>query len=341
MPLAPGLGYKSSITLAREVTYNTYVSAAEAKMELLGFSVNANLSTIDDPSMTATQLSRRFIGQGGQFVTGTFRVRVNYEGHDILWNLLFGTAARVQVGAETAYDSTHKESSTATLKSWSMGVSWGDVPTSLVNRFTGCFMTGFRLSGAAGGGEAGMLILEVDFVAAAMVESSAAQSGGTFPSPYGIIYHQLLRTAGNFKDGSGAASESDIMLKSFNLAVTVPHDSERFYFGSVNAEAPIRNGPLDCTLEFEEEWNSVLLMQKARLNTMTGLKLLWQHPTLIGTTAKREFELQANTPTAASYSSEIAGFGAITHRVGYRLAVNTTDATYLILRTRNNVTWTP
>lgn len=337
MPLAPGLGYKSFLLIGKETVYGTPPAACNAKCELLSHSFNANLGTIDDPSMTSTQLSRRAIGQGGQFVSGSVRVRLNYEGHEHIWRLLLKTNAKTGTGP---WVYTFKEAADATLASFTLDVGYGDVPTGKVTRFAGCFVTGFRISGqAVGTGEGGFLTADIDFVAATATENTTPMTGGSFPSPQGVQFHHLLRTAGNFKDGSGAVSEADIMLRSFTLTASIPHDTERFYFGSVNAEFPIRNGPLDITFEFEEEWNSVLLMQKARANTMTGLKLYFRGA-LISGVDYRELILEANAPTASLYNTDIAGFGAIMHRAGYRLAYSVADSSAVVVTTKNNINLT-
>jgi hypothetical protein len=117
--------------------------------------------------------------------------------------------------------------------------------------------------------------------------------------------------------------------------MTKPFDVNRFLFGQVNAEQPVPNGFVDATMMFDEEWNDYVLLNTAKDNTPTQLKLLFQHPTVIGAaTAKREFEIIASSPTAAEYGTELPGYGVITQRVSYRLAFNATDASLAVIRVR-------
>lgn len=328
MPLPPGLGYKSSILLGKETTYGVAATAADAHLELLGFSLNKNPSVIEDPSMTATQLSRRFIGQGGSFVSGSFSVRLNYEEHEHLWRLLLGTITKT--GASPPYNYEMLESSDATLRSATLDVSWGNVPTGKVNRFIGVFLTGFRLSGTAGGGDSAMLRVECDFVAKSLTPNTTPMTTTGFAEPHGILYHQMQVGAAEFKDGSGG-TPTDIMLKSFNLSVTVPHDTERFYFSSVNADFPVRNGPLDATIELEEEWNGTTLIDAISAGSVTALRFLFDDG------GGRTLDINAGAPTTSLYSSDITGFGSIIQRAGYRLAYASGDSSFLKVVTEHDI----
>jgi hypothetical protein len=180
-----------------------------------------------------------------------------------------------------------------------------------------------------------MLMGECSVVGYSLTPNTTPMTGGALPTALGVIYHQLLRTSGNFKDGSATAFDA-IPLRSFEFGVTHPFDTSRFLFGQVNAETPVRNGFTDGVMNFDEEWSDVNLMTAAKANTPTGLKVLFQHPTVIGATvAKREFEIQANSPTPGEYGTELPGFGVITQKVGYKLAYNTTDASFAVIRVRS------
>lgn len=342
MGLNPGLGANSSVVIGKEVTYGTApTSGTPTKLELISASINPRLSVIEDPSMSNAQASRRFIGQGGQYVEFAFKVRVNYEGMEELWRMAFPTYTSATVDT-SARDHTFKEGTT--LNSYALDFSFGNIAAGTVQRLLGCFVTDLRVSGQAGTGEGAMLMVELKGLAKTMttgVTPGAGMTGGAFPNAFGVIFHQALLTVNALKDGSSNTT-ADIRLRSFDLSMSIPHDPNRFYFGSVNADSPVRNGFQDATWTFEEEWNDKTLLDNTRANTPTGLLLTLQHPTVVGaTTAKREFELKANSPTAAEYGAEINGMGVIVQRASYRLAFNATDVSLLVLRTRNTMTALP
>lgn len=326
----PGLGFNSKLLLAHEVTYATAPAAAEAAVELISADINPRLSVIEDPSLSASQRSRRFIGQGGQFVEWSVKVRVGYEGMLSLFRMYWPAYTNATV--DTIRDHTFKEG--VSLLSWTMDFSWGNLPASKVTRLLGSYCTGFRISGQAGSGEGAMLVLELSGVAQSVTPNTTPMTGGTFPTPFGVIYHQQLRTTGNFKDGSGDAVDA-IQLRSFEVASQAPHDAQRFLFGQLNAAQPVPNGFLDLTMNFEEEWQGTSLMAACLANTPTALKLFFQHPTTIGTVSKRELQIDVTSPTAAEFGTAVAGFGVITQRGGFRAQYSATDASLAVIRVRS------
>ncbi len=330
--IVPGLGYKGKVLIGREVTYDTAPAAADAGVEIVSANINPKLSTIEDPSLSAAQVSPRYIGQGGQSYEANFRFRCGFEGLLTILRMFFPTYSSA-VSDTSARDHTFKEGVNA--YSYSLDFFWGDVPTGKVNRLTGCYGTALRISGQAGSGDGAMLMGECTVVGRTLTPNTTPMTGGALPTALGVIYHQLQRTAGNFKDGSGNAVDA-IQLRSFEFGVTHPYDTSRFLFGQVNAEQPVRNGFTAGTLMFDEEWTDVALLTASKANTPTGLKVLFQHPTVIGaTTAKRELEIQANSPTAAEYGTELPGFGVITQRASFKLAYNTGDASFAVIRVRS------
>jgi hypothetical protein len=330
--VTPGLGFNSKLLISHETTYGTAPAAAEYAVELMSAEINPRLSVIEDPSLSGTQRSRRFIGQGGQYVEWSAKFRVGYEGILPLLRLMFPGYTGATV--DTIRDHTFKEGTGATQLSWTLDFVWGNVPASTCNRLVGAYCSSFRMSGTAGTGEGAMLMLELSGVAKSATPGTTPMTGGTLQAAIGVIYHQQLRTTGNFKDGSGAAVDA-IQLRSFELNVTSPFDSQRFLFGQLNAEAPVPNGFLDATFVFDEEWTLTSLMTAALANTPTALRLFFQHPTTIGTVSKRELQIDVNSPTAAEFSTAVPGFGVITQRGSFRAAYNTSDASLIVIRNRN------
>lgn len=326
----PGIGFNASLLLSHETTYATAPAASEYKVEIMSAEISPRLSVIEDPSFGGGTRSRRFIGQGGQFVEWTMKARVSYEGCLPLFRMFWPAYTGVTV--DTIRDHTFKEGTA--LQSWTMDFSWGNVPSTKVTRLLGAYCTGFRINGQAGTGESAMLMLELSGVAKSATPNTTPMTGGTLLTPFGVIYHQQLRTSGNFKDGSGDAVDA-IQLRNFEFGCAAPHDTQRFLFGQVNAEQAVPNGFLDGTFTFEEEWATTSLMAAALANTPTALKLYFQHPTTIGTVSKRELQIDVSSPTAADFGTAVPGFGVITQRGSFRAAYNTTDASLAIIRIRN------
>jgi hypothetical protein len=328
----PGLGFKSKLLIAKESTYDTAPAAADAAIEITSATITPKLSTIDDPSLSSTQVSRRFIGQGGQSYEANFKFRVGYEGLLTVLRMFFPTYSSAVVDT-SARDHIFKEGVSAF--SYTLDFVWGDIPSGKSNRLTGCYGTSFRITGQAGSGESAMLMGEASVVGRTLTPNQTPMTTASLPTPLGVIYHQLVRTSTNFKDGSGNAADS-IQAKSFEFSVTHPFDSSRFLFGSVNAEQPVRNGFTEGTFQFDEEWTDTALLAAAKAATPTALKVYFQHPTQIGaTTAKREFEIVASSPTPSDFGTEVPGFGVITQRVSYKLAYNTSDASLAVIRVRS------
>lgn len=332
----PGLGYKSKLLIAHETTPGTAPAAAEAGLELMSCTITPKMSVITDPSLNNSSVSPRFIGQGGQSYEATMRLRLGYDGILPLLRMFYPVYSNAVVDT-TAKNHTFKEATAANPGfSWTLDFIWGGIPSlTTANRMTYCYGTSFRITGQAGQGENAMLIVEVTVVGRDLISTGTIMTGGAFPAANGIIYHQLQRTGTLFKDGSVNTSDS-IQMRSFEFGCTHPYDVNRYLFGQVNAEAPVRNGFVDANMMFDEEWTDVNLMQMAKLANNGPLKVLFQHPTVIGsTTAKREFEIVASSPTPAEYSTEIPGFGVVTQRVNYKLAYNTTDLSHAIVRVQN------
>jgi len=326
----PGLGFNSKLLLAHETTYATAPAAAEYACELITAEINPRLSTIDDPSLSAGQRSRRFVGQGGQYVEWSMKVRVGFEGMLPLFRMMW--PGYTQATVDTIKDHTFKEGTS--LLSWTLDFSWGNTPANKVIRLLGAFCTSFRITGQAGTGDGAMLMLELSGVARSATPNTTPMTTATLPTPFGVIYHQQLRTAGNFKDGSADAVDS-IQLRSFEFSAQAPHDAQRFLFGQVNAEQPVPNGFLDAMFNFEEEYATVSLMNACLANSPTGLRLFFQHPTTIGTVSKRELQIDVNSPTAAEFGTQVPGFGVITQRGGFKGAFNTSDASIAVIRVRS------
>jgi hypothetical protein len=341
----PGLGFNSSVLMKHEATYGTAASgAAENASELVTASITPRLSVIIDPSLTNTQRSPRFIGQGGQYYEFAIKLRVGYNGLLPWIRMMFPSYAHAVVDT-TAHNHTFKEVGILSPAAgygeaqwgYTIDILWGNVPTGAPTRLIGALATGFRITGQAGTGENAMLMCELTGVCKSVTPGLGAGllTSVGLPSALGVIFHQQLRTAGNFGIGSGTAADS-IQMKSFELNVQQPFDTQRYLFGQVNAESPVPNGILDVTFNADLEWAGTAEMASALTGGGATIKMFFQNPTLIGaTTAKPELELRILAPTTAEFSTAIEGYGVITQRISAKAAFSATDQSALVVRVQN------
>jgi len=332
----PGVGHKGHLLLTKESTYGTSPGSAQDKYEVENFEYDANQSIIADPNINSSGASARSIVQGLQFVTGRFRIRIGFEGFENLWRFVLPTYSSAIVTGTTR-DHTFKEGNA--LSGYSATFSEGDIPTGKGTLFTGMLCTGFRVNLEASQGASGIIVADIEFAAEDVVENSTVLTGSpTVANIIPVPFHFLMRTGTDIKDGSGLGDTS-IFLRSFALSLEYPHDTRRGYLGSVWADSPVRDGPLSGRIDFEAQWdaNNFVLMNKLLTNAPTagGLKLTFQHPTIIEGTNKRELEFKASSPVAAGYHKSVPGPGVIMQRYSWALEFNAADASLLVVRTRN------
>jgi hypothetical protein len=341
----PGLGFNSSVLMKHEATYGTAASgAAEHASELVSATITPRLSSIIDPSLTNTQRSARFIGQGGQYYEWTVKVRVGYNGLLPWLRMMLPSYSHALVDT-TAHNHTFKEVGVLSPGSsygeaqwaYTIDISWGGVPTSAVTRLIGALATGLRITGQAGTGDNAMLMCEVSGTAKSVTPNLSAGLLTTvaLPTALGVIFHQQLRTTGNFGVGTGTVADS-IQLKSFEVNIQQPFDTQRFLFGQLNAESPVPNGIMTCVYNFDLEWASAAEMISALAGGGATVKLFFQHPTTIGAvSAKSELEIRSLSPTSAEYSTAIEGYGVVTQRHSLSAAYNVSDASAVVIRAQN------
>jgi hypothetical protein len=79
--ILPGLGFNSRVLMKHEAVAGTAATERpEHASEIVSAEVTPRLSTIIDPSLSNTQRSSRFIGQGGKYYEWSVKVRVGLHG---------------------------------------------------------------------------------------------------------------------------------------------------------------------------------------------------------------------------------------------------------------------
>jgi len=356
----PGLGVNSLVLMKHEATYGTAAtSAAEYASEIVSAEITPRLSTIVDPSLSNTQRSSRFIGQGGQYYEWSVKVRAGYNGM-LPWIRMMFPCYASTVNEATARTHTFKEIAPAgtigmpaagygqVQWGWTIDILWGNVSlagTGKPTRLIGALATGLRFTAQAGTGENAMLMCEISGVCKSVTPAlpSGALTSVSLPAALGVLYHQQLRaTAGQFGIGTGTAQD-EIQMKSMEVNITQPFDLQRFLFGQVNAESPVPNGIMDCTFNMELEYKNETEFVSMLAGGGATIKYLFQNPVIIAgaTTLKPEFEIHALVPTAAEYSTAVPGYGVITQRLSHKAAWSTTDSSAVVVRVQNVETAMP
>ena len=262
-------GHKSFLLIAKESTFGTAPGTATDKIDVESFEWDQNMSAIADPNMNSSGASPRSIVQGLQFVTGRFRVRVGFGGFEELFRFCLPNYSSA-VADTTARDHTFKEPTNTGLSSYTIDWSAGDVPSGKVTRFLGTVCTGWRFTLVPGQSDTGVMILDIDFVAASVAENTTPMAGSlTVTNLLAVPFHLLLRTGSNLLDGSGL-SAGNIYIKSLALDVTYPHDAARGFLGSVAADTAIRNGPMNAMVDIEYAFK--IKVPEERLQTIVTVQ---------------------------------------------------------------------
>jgi hypothetical protein len=326
--MPPGLGHKSYLQIGpKETTYGTYI-APTAKLELMSWDVNPDVGVIQDPSLYSQQ-SRRALYQGLYTVAGTFKVRLNYEGLLELFRGVFGTYPAPTVVETGVRDHFFKEG--ATLNSYSPEVIIGDVTTGKCFRMLGSKFHGLRVAGRAGNGVDGMLTAEFTVTAKDFVSNQTPVGALSFPPVFPVLFHQAITV----DDGTADAAAS-VRVRSFEVTLEQPHTAdERAYLGSLTIDEPLRQDFITARWRLEQEFTTLTQWDAARAFTLGSPQFVFQNPTTIGVSSKREFELRSNKANLVEFSAPVSDYGVLVSTATWEAYFDATDASALLARFRN------
>jgi len=323
----PGLGHRSYIQFGlKESTYGTF-QTPNTKLEIISWNVAPQIGVIQDPSLYSAQ-SRRGLYQGGLMYRGTFVVRVNYDGLEELMRGVFGTYSQTPVGVGR----DHKFSEGPTLNSYTFEVSVGDIPSTQVFRLLGAKITGMTIRGTSGVGTDAMLQAEFTVVAKDMTSGQTPTGALSYPAVLPVLYHQCTTA----DDGTADASSS-IRIRSFEVTLEQPHAEDRFYLGSVNIDEPLRADFLTARWRLTQEFTTLTQFNAAKAFTVGSPKLIFEHPTDLGAGFKRQFELRSEKANLVEFTNPIEGYGVLVSTATWEAWYDTTDASALYCRIKNNL----
>lgn len=329
----PGMGHKSELRIGKEATFGAGATPS-AKYELITWDVQPVLGTIQDPSLS-NAVSRRGLYQSGRLVRGTFTVRLNYDGYLEIFRAVMGATGYTAtlVGSETLVrDHLFNESST--LPSYELQAIVGQVPNATsALRILGAKFINLTITGTAGQGSEAMLQAEVTVLGRSIVGSFTATGTAAFPTPMPVIFHQSS-VGGSVDDGTGDAVGS-VRVRSFTVSYEQPHTEDRFYLGSLNMDEPLRSDFVKCQWRLTQEFTTETQFAAAMAFTEGSPKLVFEHPTTIGSSAKRQFELRSNRANLVEWSAPIQGYGVIISTATWEAFYDAADTSSMVIRTRS------
>lgn len=180
-----------------------------------------------------------------------------------------------------------------------------------------------------------VVALTVNMSASATVNASGLSvnfSHLNYPTTIPVLYHQ----ATTIDDGTADASGS-VRVRSFEVTLENPHAEDRFYLGSVNIDEPLRSDFLTARWRLTQEFTTQTQFDAARNFTEGSPKLVFQHPTLIDGTNKREFEMRSNRANLVEFTDPVEGYGVLISTATWEAFYDdASDLSALVARFRNN-----
>jgi hypothetical protein len=328
------LGHLSYIqTGPKETTYGTF-QAPTKKLEVVRWNLDPEIGVINDGSLYGGQ-SRRGLYQGGILHKGSFVTRANYEGLLELLRGALGTYSNslVETGVRDHVFLSDGAGS-GKLNSYSPEVIHGDIPAGKCFRALGLKHMGLTIRGTAGNGDDALVMIEWPTISKDYQSDQTPTGSLAFPALLPVRYHDTKNAGGVVDDGTGDTA-ANVRVRSFEIAVAAPHHEDRFYLGSQNIDEPLRSDFLDVTWKLTQEFKTKTQFDAARNFTAGSPRLVFQDPTTIGSTSKRELEIRSGSAQLVEWSAPIEAYGIILSTVTWRAFYDPTDTAALYVRLRN------
>jgi len=167
---------------------------------------------------------------------------------------------------------------------------------------------------------------------AALVTATAVFSTMQPSAVIPVLYTQALTVS----DGTADAAAS-VRVRSFEVSLESPHAEDRWFVGSVNIDEPLRSDFLAARFKLTQEFTTKTQHDAARAFTKGSPKLLFRHSEALLSTNFREFELRANQANLVEFGAPVEGFGVMLSTATWEAWFDTTDATALLARFRNDL----
>lgn len=322
----PGQGHLAYLQFGKESAYGGGATPT-SKVELINWDVPADIGLIRDPSLWNNP-ARRKVYPGPLAFRGTFTVRCGFDGVLEILRGCMGSysASTVETGVR---DHVFKQISL--LPSYEMQVSLGDITAGTVFRLRGAKFIGATFAVTAGDGEDGLLTLEVTVHAKECTPGQTPTGAAAFPAFVdAVLYHQAITV-----DDGTADAASSIRVRSLRVALDQPHNERRDYMGARTPDEPLRSGHLVPTWTLEQEFITLTKHNAVVGATEGSPRFVFQHPTTIGVSSKREFEIRSGSAVLSGYKNPIEDYDVVMEEATWEAYHDATDASALYVRVRN------
>lgn len=296
------------------------------KLEVINFSLPIQQGMIPDPSLYNAR-SRRALYQGGYYYRGTFTVRTNYEGNLELWRaILRGYAsALVETGVR---DHTIKEG--ALEPSYEIQASVGDLPVGKVFRYVGALLLAANTTWTAGNGPEGMGQTTFDVWSKDCTSDFTPTGTPAFPATLPVLHHEAITV-----DDGTADTGANLRVKSVGISFEQPNDEEDYFIGSKNPDKPSPTDFFVPKWRFTQVFLTRTAFEAAKNFTNGTPRLVFQHPTTIGASSKRELEIRSEKAVLETYESPVESYGKIIATAVWQAYYDPTDLSAIVMRFRN------
>lgn len=314
----PGLGNKSFVQYGIQAAYGTAV-AAQAKGEIISASIDPVVGMIPDPSLYSG-VSRRGVYQGGLYHQGRLLMRANYGGTaggmGRLLRAAFGAVVTTGAGP---FLHTYKEA--ATPPALTIEIIDGDVVSGQCIRCIDSLITEMTIRGTAGQGEDAMLQFEFGFVCKTVTPAFTLTPALAYPVISPMLFHQSVTSSGT-DDGSNDALALQ-RIRSFEMTLTNNYALDRFYFGSITPDTPLRNDFISARWRFTSEFVSYAAYNRATAFSTSS-------PRLKVVSGADSFELRSASAKLVEYGHPIEGYGVIVANLTHEAFQDPTDVSALV-----------
>lgn len=324
----PGLGKKSYLQFGLETTWGTAVAATH-KYELISDTFTPEQEEIQDPSLFNGR-SPRATYQGRRLGRGSVKIRCNYEGWLPLIKLIQPsyTATVIETGVR---DHIFKEGLPLTLPSATMQIIKGDIPTTKCFQLPGAKVATAVIEGAA----KGMVTVELTMFAKDMISNVTPTPSLSFPGLFPVKYDQCGSVAGGTVDDGTADAAGLVRVRRFKYSHNNGLADDRDFMGSLNPDEFLDEDWLESLLELEQEFITRTQFDAIAAFTTGTPQLIFKHPTTIGVSSVREFEIRQSNATPKSISVPIPGPGKLISTFVWKGNYDPTDAGAAVIRVRS------
>jgi hypothetical protein len=324
----PGTGFNSYIQIGEEITPGTGV-AATFKLPVYSTRIELEAPPIPDTTLHGAPWEIN-VAQGARRTKGAFACDLYFEGLLRLLRGAFGAYSNTLV--ETGVRDHVFKVSTTQLKSFSIEEIVGNISAGTAFRALGQKINKLTLSGTSGQGVESVVRFAVDLVGQDRNSNFTITPGLAFPPFLPVQANGMLLTV----DDGTADAAADVRMRSFEFTLESMLTEDRFNGGLATIDEPLRGGKIKARLSFQQEFHTRTQFDAYKALTIGSPKLVFQHPTTIGSSSKREFEIRMEKAyLEADPTPPVDGPGVLIAKSTWCALFDATDASPVVCRVRN------